>query len=507
MLRAIAFVGIGIAVLATSMQFVGIAGAQSARSENILLGRPTDDSVTVHALVEAGTTVFVEYGDQPGNYSSRSNSVTANADDIAEITVSNLQADSRYFYRIGYGDPSASDYRAGQEHSFHTQRARGSTFTFGVQGDSHPERAAGMSRTGRSMYHPDLYVRTMELVASARPDLYFMLGDDFNISGRVANFFQGDKSALTQQIVDDVYLDQRRFLGIMANSTALFSVIGNHEEARRNLLGTKLHDVPIYAGRARIRMLPSPAPDDFYSGNGEPVDGIGLLRDYYAFTWGDALFVAINPYWHSPVAVNPAGQGANGMGTLATPPWNELEEEWLELTLPAEDRWEATMGDAQYHWLAQTLEESDSRFKFVFAHHVLGTGRGGVERATLYEWGGHNEEGEWEFDERRPDWELPVHQLMVEHGVSIFFQAHDHVFAHQELDGIVYQTVANPADETYTARNASAYLTGTVLENSGYLNVTVSPDETRVDYVRSYFAQDENDDRRHGSVDFSYTIN
>ena len=256
-----------------------------------------------------------------------------------------------------------------------------------------------------------------------------------------------------------------------------------------------------------LGMLPSPAPDDFYSGNGEPVDGIGLLRDYYAFTWGDALFVAINPYWHSPVAVNPAGQGANGMGTLATPRWSELEEEWLELTLPAEDRWEATMGDAQYHWLAQTLEESDSRFKFVFAHHVLGTGRGGVERATLFEWGGHNEEGEWEFDERRPDWELPVHELMVEHGVSIFFQAHDHVFAHQELDGIVYQTVANPADETYTARNASAYLTGTVLENSGYLNVTVSPDETRVDYVRSYFAQDENDDRRHGSVDFSYTIN
>ena len=96
---------------------------------------------------------------------------------------------------------------------------------------------------------------------------------------------------------------------------------------------------------------------------------------------------------------------------------------------------------------------------------------------------------------------------MVEHGVSIFFQAHDHIFVHQELDGIVYQTVANPADETYTARNGGDYESGTVLGNSGYLNVAVTPAEVRVDYIRSYLAQDENDERRHGDVDFSYTIN
>ena len=36
----------------------------------------------------------------------------------------------------------------------------------------------------------------------------------------------------------------------------------------------------------------------------------------------------------------------------------------------------------------KTLEESKARYKFVFAHHVLGTGRGGIEEADLYEWGG-----------------------------------------------------------------------------------------------------------------------
>ena len=69
---------------------------------------------------------------------------------------------------------------------------------------------------------------------------------------------------------------------------------------------------------------------------------------------------------------------------------------------------------------------------------------------------------------------------MVKNGVTIFFQGHDHLFARQELDGIVYQTVPNPADNTYTARSTEAYLSGDILDNSGYLNVTVSPTQLDV---------------------------
>ena len=68
-----------------------------------------------------------------------------------------------------------------------------------------------------------------------------MLGDDFSTCGQLPNFFQGDRSTLTQQFVDDVHINQRRFLGRMAHSTALFPVNGNHEEARRSLLGTVMH--------------------------------------------------------------------------------------------------------------------------------------------------------------------------------------------------------------------------------------------------------------------------
>ncbi len=64
---------------------------------------------------------------------------------------------------------------------------------------------------------------------------------------------------------------------------------------------------------------------------------------------------------------------------------------------------------------------------------------------------------------------------MVENGVTILFQAHDHIFARQELDGVVYQSVPNPADDIYEGRNKNAYLSGDILDSSGYLHVTVMP--------------------------------
>jgi hypothetical protein len=473
---------------------VRLLDAQSADTEKLVLGRPTTDSVVVQVAAAEGSQAFAEYGPRSGVFTNRSAVVETSVDGLADIEIDGLAPDSRYFYRVSYRAANESDYRTGEEHSFHTQRSRGSTFTFGVQGDSHPERR-------NNMYHPDLYLRTLAQVASAQPDLYFMLGDDFSISNQMPDFYQGDKEALNQRVVDAVYLNQRNFLSTMANSTALFMVNGNHEEARRHFLGTPLHDVSIFAGSARTRIFPLPAPDDFYSGNPEPVPGIGLLKDYYAFEWGDALFVMIDPYWSSPVPVGNSGGGGMGAGASLSE-----DEEWTRLTRTARDRWASTMGDAQYEWFRETLMESDARYKFVFAHHVLGVGRGGIERAKDYEWGGYGADGEWEFDERRPGWELPVHQTMVKYGVTIFFQAHDHIFVRQELDGIVYQSVPNPADDTYTARNRNAYLTGDALDNSGYLDVTVSPERLEVDYIRSWLPQDEVDGRRQGEVAFSYTV-
>ena len=173
------------------------------------------------------------------------------------------------------------------------------------------------------------------------------------------------------------------------------------------------------------------------------------------------MFVVIDPYWSSPAQVDTGLGGQNGAGNKTN------------------DKWTITHGDPQYQWLKRTLEQSTAKWKFVFAHHVLGTGRGGVEIADQFEWGGKNNNGSYGFTANRPTWASPIHQLMAANHVTIFFQAHDHLYARQELDGVVYQSLPNPADNTYTAFNADAYTSGTVFPNAGYVKVTVSPSADR----------------------------
>ena len=293
------------------------------------------------------------------------------------------------------------------------------------------------------------------------------------------------------------YTIQRPFFGLVAQSAPLFLVNGNHEQASLfNFNQSDVrHEVAVWAQNARNRYFPMPAPDGFYTGDIEPFTSSGLLRDYYAWTWGDALFVVLDCYWHSP-AQEDSGFRGDGNGGGKEEQDGHKDRDW----------WGITLGDAQYHWFKQTLEQSKAKYKFVFARHVLGTGRGGIEESNLYEWGGRNKRGAWEFNRKRPGWDLPVHQLMVKHGVTIFFQGHDHLFARQERDGIVYQEVPNPADQGYVAYNQDRFQSGEKLPNSGYLRVTVSPQQVKVDYVRCYLPKDETDRRKSGEVAYSYTI-
>ena len=163
-------------------------------------------------------------------------------------------------------------------------------------------------------------------------------------------------------------------------------------------------------------------------------------------------------------------------------------------------------GDAQYQWLKRTLEQSPAKYKFVFAHHVLGTQRGGIDVARLYEWGGQSPNGNYDFATQRPTWAMPIHQLLAANHVTIFFQGHDHIWVHQQLDGVTYQTLPEPADPNYSLFNADAYATGDKFPNAGYARVTVGPTGVKVEYVRSWLPKDELPGKTTGTVAFSYTI-
>jgi hypothetical protein len=112
-----------------------------------------------------------------------------------------------------------------------------------------------------------------------------------------------------------------------------------------------------------------------------------------------------------------------------------------------------------------------------------------------------------EFVTKRPTWSTPIHQLFVANKVNIFFQGHDHVWVRQQLDGVTYQTQAQPANYNYNFSTfAASYLSGDKFPNAGYTRVKVSPSGVKVEYVRSYLRADESATQIHGSTAFSYTV-
>jgi Calcineurin-like phosphoesterase len=443
-----------------------------------VLSRPTDHSVSVNVLAPTDMEAYVEYGTKPGKYSVKTAVAKSAAKAPFDIVVDRLKPNTEYFYRLQYREGDKGAYKPAAEYSFHTARPANSPFVFDVQADSHPERV-------KNMFDATMYGRTMESVKKDKADFYVTLGDDFSIDGL------GKEP--TPEIVSQVYINQRKYLGMGGASVPVFLVNGGHESAAGYLLDGTPNNPAVWAGNARNRYFSQPGPDGFYTGDAEPIEYVGLPRDYYAWTWGDALFITLDPYWHSKVMF---GTG-NGLGK------NKESKK-------AKDYWDITHGEAQYRWLKQTLERSNAKYKFIFAHHVLGTDRGGIEMADLYEWGGRTHDGVWEFDKKRPGWDMPIHQLMVKYGVSIFFQGHDHVFVRQEKDGVIYQETPNPASPFLVDPNnggwQDAYKSGDFLPPSGHLKVTVTPETTKVEYIRAWLPKDETADHKNDEVAFTYSV-
>jgi hypothetical protein len=418
---------------------------------SVVLGRPTGTGITLNVLADAAQDVRVAYGPVPGPLGAASATVALAAGSPAEIVLAGLLPGREYAYRLYARLPGAAAESNGPEGRFLTARAPGSEFTFEIIGDSHPERPQQFEAT--------LYAQALRNAAADRPDFFMTIGDDFSVD---------TLPTITREAVQAIYRRQRLYLSLVGSVAPVFLVNGNHEQASLANLDGTADNVAVWAQTSRNILFPQPAPDSFYTGDAEIVPHIGLLRDYYAWSWGDALFVVIDPYWHSPEPVDNALGGGE----------------------KTRDLWKTTMGDVQYAWFRKTLETSHAAFKFVFSHHVLGTGRGGVERAPFYEWGGLSPDGRGEFAARRPGWELPIHQLMVKHRVTAFVQGHDHVLASEVLDGVAYLTLPEPADPGSVLYNHDAFPAADVVQNSGRVRFTVGPSRVLVEYYREWLPGD-----------------
>jgi hypothetical protein len=447
-----------------------------------LLGCPTDRSVVLNALSLLTLEAYVEFGTSPGSYPFRTTLGAHPGGTPLETIIDGLSSNTRYYYRLRYRRPGVAAFDAGPEGTFHTQRPPGERFVFTVQSDSHLQDCL----RGHQQAALDLYRLMLANAAADAPDFHFTLGDTFQCQHYLGRDVADFPEAVRR------HLDQRGFLDELCRSAPLFVVLGNHEGEQGWRLNGSTENVAIWATNARKLLYPLPVEDAFYTANKDNVRFIGWREDYYAWEWGDALFVVLDPYWY----------------TMTCP---------FAKTTDSGDNWRWTLGYKQYAWLRETLNHSTARFKFVFAHQITGGGdtygRGGTQAADhaiggrgSFEWGGDDLDGTYAFDQQRPCWGLPLHNVLAAGGVTIFFHGHDHVFVRQELDGIVYQECPQANDPCYGMGNyhtALYDLAGDPVSNSGHLRVTVDADRVTVDYVRAWLPGDGSN----GEVSYSYTIN
>jgi len=350
---------------------------------------------------------------------------TAPAPDIAQWTIDTLESGQHYEYQVS--TPGQMPTTLLYSGTATTQREPGATFTFALISDTHiePPEAAVIGD-----YGPKTLPSIARGVGTSHPDFVLHLGDVLDFHSFGFNLPPPDGS-----FTKHAYLSYRELLGDTLGSAAHFQAIGNWDGENGCFTAEQI----ARSRNQRLLYMPAPKPDT-YAESGSKTE------DYYAFTWGDALFVVLNVMSY-------------------TTTWHLLGN---DPGLP--DDW--TLGAEQMSWLQQTLERATSKWRFLFIHHTVGGAAGNPDDSAYGRGGGQAAHvGE----------QAIVHALMQKYGVQIFFYGHDHVFTDMMVDGIHY-TLPGSAGAPW---KFTSYETGytTFWSDPGYGRVEVSPTAVDVQFV------------------------
>lgn len=402
----------------------------------VLLGAPmvvtpTEDSFVVNVALSVGNplNLVLEVWDE----AERDWRVFADPDnpafDLAEWMVGDLEPGRKYEYRVRALDGAFDEVL--YTGSANTQRAAGESFSFALVTDTHiSPRELDPGETDTIDFGETTLTAVAPEMLAFDPDFMVNLGDmlDFHLFGFNDPPPDGSWTRLA-------YLNYRRLLGDTLGHVAHFPVIGNWDGENGNFTPEQV------AYSREQRMLYAPAP-----GPGTYPEGGNADEDYYAFTWGDALFVVLNVMTYTPTA-----------HLLSSDPG--VPDDW-------------TLGPEQLEFLEETLAAATSPWRFLLIHHAVGGaaadlpnsayGRGGGQAAYV---------GEQAY----------VHQLMLEHGVQIFFYGHDHVFTDIVVDDIHY-TLPGSAGAPWKFEGYETGYTQYWTE-SGHGRVHVSPDSVTVEFI------------------------
>ena len=310
-----------------------------------------------------------------------------------------------------------------------------------------------------------------------KPDFVVFLGDEAGIRYRrdPVNFMN------QQRAIERWRLWRSLFASLLADVPS-YLVLGNHEgEAgyyrAYEFQGRTLH-YQRWGATARKQLCLNPLPNTYPEGGenegwsddagsgatqGLRSGNCSPLQNYFAWTWGDALFVVLDVHRYTNVG-----------GT-----YPRTVDEW-------------TLGSSQLQWMERVLTVSKARWKFVFAHHLVG-GYGwdvfGRKRNTNYVYGRGGARYAHVGEQVR------ITRIMNSTGAKFFFYGHDHVFAHQQAAGIHFICCGRPTrlDSAWWQNAGWREAYGDVDARDphdfyaaiGYTRITVSPDNVTVEYVRS----------------------
>lgn len=414
-----------------------------AVAADILLCRPTSDSISMSVLSYADRMGTVEYGpwESADGALPKSMDVKLKAGEPVELRLVGLKPASRYRYRARLKGMGADVVDWEHSGAFQTARGPKNGFIFTVQADPHLDYGTVL----------DLYRASLSNVVNVGPDFHVDLGDTF----------MTDKYAHHEDAAPQ-YIAQRYWFSQVADRVPLFLVLGNHDgEGSGRGRDPNGDEMGLWSNRMRRRYFPNPEGDGFFSVPEGRHPVLGALQSQYAWNWGDGLFVVLDPFWNSV-----KGRGRD------------------------QDNWGRSLGRAQYEWLRALLETNRAPYAFVFIHHLVGgdgrDARGGAEASRLFEWGGLGAGEVDEFAARRPGWEAPIHELLRRRKGVIVFHGHDHFYAREERDGVVYQLVPQPGHRRGGALSASTYgyREGHIVGGSGVLAVRLDDSGARVQYLR-----------------------
>jgi hypothetical protein len=411
---------------------VGTSGASIGGEVEIRLrGAPL---VFAPTASELGLNVVLASGD-PAALRARARTVgrdwqsfvapRVRAPDVAEWRLAGLDAGASYEYQIV--DARAEDAPVtlylGRGV---TQRPPGERFGFALISDTHIGSDLSFSNQGDEAV---LTAVSAELGASS-PDFVIHLGDilDFHQFG----FNDPPPSAGVARLG---YLNYREAFGEALGNLGHFGVIGNWDGENGSFTSEEISR----SRSQRLLYLPTPDPMTY-------PEGSAAGQDYYAFSWGDALFVVLNVMSYTTA------------------------ELLLSTNSGHPDDW--TLGNEQLAWLESTLQSATAKWRFLFIHHAVG-GAAGDEADSIYGRGG----GRAAYVGQQ----ATVHQLMLDYGVQVFFYGHDHVFTDMVVDGIHYSTPSN-AGAIWTFPGEQTGYTQ-YWEQSGWARVDVTPQDVHVQFL------------------------